>query len=175
MLHGPVEVGIHPNPFGFIAGLDRRYSENKHVGWVYIMRNPAFREPLLKIGKSRRPPMKRAAELGAATAVPEGFQLVYFIHASNHHHAEKMVHRALTEYRKSSSKEFFDVPLRTAIKALDHAAVSYPILMRKRPPQALPQFFEVSRVTCPDCNTCQTVRQLAVAVTAKCSTCGRRL
>ena len=175
MFDGAIEVGVHPNPFGFITGLDRRYSEHKHLGWVYVMRNPAFREPLLKIGKTRRPPPQRAAELGAATAVPEGFQLIYFIHASNHHNAEKMVHRMLTEYRKSSSKEFFNVSLRVAFEALDCAAASYPVLMRKRPPQALPQYFEALDVTCPDCNTCQTVRQLAVAVTAKCSTCGRIL
>ena len=32
-----------PNPFLFISSLDRRRRENKHVGWIYIMRNPAFR------------------------------------------------------------------------------------------------------------------------------------
>ena len=175
MVHRGITVGIHPNPFGFIQTLDRRYRENKHVGWVYIMRNPAFREPLLKIGKSRRPPMLRAAELGAATAVPEGFELIYFIHASNHHQAEKMVHRALAGYRRSSSKEFFDVPLRVACGVLDQAAASYPILMRKRPPVALPQFFGFMEVNCVDCGTRLRVRQLATEVSVICSTCGRRL
>ena len=170
-----IPIGQHANPFGFIAGLDRRYRENKHVGWVYIMRNPAFRDPAFKIGKSRRPPMARAAELGAATAVPEGFELLYFVHASNHHAAEKMVHAELACYRKSASKEFFDVPLRVAVTALDRAAAAYPILMRKRPPLALPQCFTRVSVTCPDCATVQVVRELRVPVTVKCSTCGRHL
>ena len=172
MNEGYIQVGVHPNPFGFIATLDRRYRENKHVGWIYVMRNPAFREELLKIGKSRRPPMERAAELGSATAVPEGFQLIYFIHASDHHQAEKMVHRELTAYRKSASKEFFDVPLRTALEALDRAAAAYPILMRKRPLVALPQCFGATAVACPNCGVRQRVRQLAVAVVVKCAACG---
>ena len=175
MYNGPVEVGVHPNPFGFIAACDRRYRENKHIGWVYVMRNPAFREPILKIGKTKRPPMLRAAELGAATAVPEGFQLIYFVHVSNHHNAEKMVHHALAAHRKSTSKEFFDVPLGTACKALDKAAGYYPILMHKRPPVALPQYFEIFDVTCTDCGTRQKVRQLAVTASITCSTCGGRL
>lgn len=170
-----IPVGAHANPFGFIAGLDRRYRENKHVGWIYIMRNRAFREQLLKIGKSRRPPMQRAAELGAATAVPEGFELVYFVHVSNHHEAEKMVHSDLVQYRKSVGKEFFDSPLRAALISLDHAAAAYPILMRKRPPVALPQCFGTATVGCPDCGVKQQIRQLAVEVMVKCSTCGRKL
>lgn len=170
-----IQMGVHPNPFGFIATLDRRYRENKHVGWIYVMRNPAFREELLKIGKSRRPPMQRAAELGAATAVPEGFELIYFVHVSNHHEAERMVHHHLAQYRKSAAKEFFDVRLRIVLTALDRAAATYPILMRKRPPVALPQYFGVAQVTCPHCSTRQQVRQLAVEVIVKCSTCGHKL
>jgi len=172
---GPIAVGEHPNPIGFISTLDRRYAANKHVGWIYIVRNPAFREPLVKIGKSRRPPMERTAELGAATAVPERFQLVCFVHASDHHAAEKMVHRDLANYRKSASKEFFDVPLKTALAALDRAAAAYPILMRKRPPVALPQCFEPVILTCPRCGTRQQIRQLVITVIAKCAVCAESI
>ena len=168
-------VGVHPDPVGFIARLDRRYRENKRVGWIYIMRNPAFREQLLKIGKTSRPPMQRAAELGAATAVPEDFELIYFVHVHDHHEAEKMVHRNLAQYRKSGAKECFDVPLRVAIGSLDQAAFEYPILMGKRPPLALPQYFGALTLTCPDCGSRQHIRQLAVEVMVKCSTCGRKL
>ena len=107
-----IPVGSHPNPLGFISTLDRRRAEHRHLGWIYIMRNAAFREPLVKIGKSRRVPYQRAAELGAATAVPEGFQLLYFIHVSDRHRAETFVHEELAQYRKRASKEFFTVPLR---------------------------------------------------------------
>ncbi len=175
MYHQRVEVGIHPNPIGFILALDKRRRENRHVGWIYIMRNRAFRDPLLKIGKTRRPPTQRAAELGAATAVPEGFELIYFVHISDRHEAEAMVHRELAQFRKSSSKEFFTAPLARALAALDRAAAYYPILMRKRPPQALPQLFQTLEVTCRECGTNQRVRQLAVAAVVKCSKCGLAL
>jgi hypothetical protein len=59
-----------PTPFDVIKSLDKRRREYKYVGWIYVLRNRAFKEPLLKIGQSQRPPMMRAHELGTATAVP---------------------------------------------------------------------------------------------------------
>jgi hypothetical protein len=56
--------------YSYVDSLDRRYKANKRVGWVYIMRNPAFKENLLKIGRSSRPPLERAKELGASTSAP---------------------------------------------------------------------------------------------------------
>ena len=76
--------------------------------------------------------MERAAELGATTAVPGAFQLIYFVHASDHHEAEKMVHGDLTPYRKSASKEFFELPLRIALEALDRAGSKSRQRPRKR-------------------------------------------
>jgi len=52
-----------PTSFDIINSLDKRLREYRHVGWVYIMRTPAFRRHLLKIGQSSRPPMLRAIEL----------------------------------------------------------------------------------------------------------------
>ena len=51
-----------PNPFILISGLDRRRREYRRVGWVYIMRNPAFRDGLLKIGMTTRLPGERATD-----------------------------------------------------------------------------------------------------------------
>ncbi len=51
VLGRPLRTGM----FDLIASLDKRRTEYKYVGWVYILRNRAFRDPLLKIGQSRRP------------------------------------------------------------------------------------------------------------------------
>jgi hypothetical protein len=93
-----------PSPYDVIRSLDKRRREHRNVGWVYVLRNPSFREPLLKIGKSSRAPTLRALELGQATAVPEGFQVVYFVHVSDRHAAESWVHQKLAHHRKSNSK-----------------------------------------------------------------------
>ena len=97
--------------------LDKRRREYRRIGWVYMLKNSAFKKPLLKIGRTARSPMERAHELGTATGVPEGFELVYFVHVSNRNDAERDVHHALDRYRQSHKKEFFEVSLRTAIQS----------------------------------------------------------
>ena len=71
-----------PSPFDVIRSLDKRRREYRRIGWVYMLKNNAFKKPLLKIGRTARPPMERAHELGTATGVPEGFELVYFVHVA---------------------------------------------------------------------------------------------
>ncbi len=140
------------------------------------MRSPAFREPLLKIGKSRRPPPLRAEELGTATAVPEGFQVVYFVHVSNHHEAEAHVHTWLAPYRKTQGKEFFSAPLAHAMEALDRVAEQYPVVVgRGKHAYVLPQMFAAVTVTCPKCGLENRVRRLAVSVLVRCRSCATPL
>jgi len=157
----------------FIDSLDRRYRANRRVGWVYVMRNSAFRDNLLKIGRSTRAPLERATELGASTSVPTDFELIYFVHASDCHEAERAVHRQLAEFRKTPDKEFFCVPLARAIEALDQAADQYPIPYRSRGQwYHLPQFFEPLVLKCLDCGTQNRVKPLLVETKAKCRSCG---
>jgi len=167
-------VDLHP--FDAIRFLDKRRREHRNVGWVYIMRNPAFREPLLKIGKSGRPPTLRAEELGTATAVPEGFQIVYFVHVSNHHEAEARVHQTLAPFRKTMGKEFFSAPLSEAIRALEQVAELYPVLIGSgKHAQPLPQLFGSETVKCGSCGLENRVRALPVKVVAKCRGCRQPL
>lgn len=165
-----------PTPFDVIHFLDKRRREYRHVGWVYIMRSPAFREPLLKIGKSSRPPPLRAEELGTATAVPEGFQVVHFVHVSNHHEAEARVHAWLAPHRKAQGKEFFSAPLGQAIEALERVAELYPIIIgRGRNAYVLPQFFPATTAKCTNCGMENRVRRLAVSVVVRCRHCSTPL
>ncbi len=159
-----------------ISALDRRYKINKRVGWVYIMRNPAFMESLLKIGRTARAPLQRAAELGASTSVPTDFELIYCVHVCDTHQAERWVHDELTQYRKTSKKEFFDVSLARAIEVLDAVAVRLPIRLAGRGvAPVLPQFFESVVVRCPDCDTPNTAKPLIIVTRLFCRNCRRAL
>ena len=116
--------------------------------------------------------MQRAHELGTATAVPEGFELVYFVHVSDRNDAERAVHDTLVRYRPSHKKEFFEVPLTKAIEALDRAAETYPIIVgRGRSARVLEQYFQSANVRCPSCGKTNRVRQLGIPVYVKCRAC----
>ena len=152
-----------PSPFDVIRSLDKRRREYRRIGWVYMLKNSAFKKPLLKIGRTARSPMERAHELGTATGVPEGFELVYFVHVSNRNDAERDVHHALDRYRQSHKKEFFEVSLRTAIQALDRVADTYPIVVgRGSRSWVLPQYFQPLLVLCPSCGKTNRVKPLRI-------------
>ena len=166
--------------YNFIDSLDRRYKVNKRVGWVYIMRNPAFRGNPLKIGRTSRAPMERAVELGGSTSVPADFELVYFVHVSDQQQAEKFAHEILASYRKTQKKEFFDVPLVKAIEALDQAAAHFPIptgLVDADHRLSIPlaQFHQPTVAKCPDCGTNNQVKLLMIKTKVSCRLCARTL
>lgn len=151
-----------------IDGLDRRYRMTRKAGWVYVMRNPAFRDSPLKIGRTKRPPLKRAAELSSSTSVPADFELLYFVHVSDCLAAERWIHDQLATHRRTSRKEFFDAPLGEVVELLDAAAASLPL-------PGIPQFFEPTVTTCSECGTSNAVKRLMVRVRATCRSCGCEL
>lgn len=162
--------------YGRIKALDRRYKVNKRVGWIYIMRNPAFKEDLVKIGRTSQSPLERAAELGRSTSVPTDFEVIYFVHVRDCHQAERWIHAELADYRKTGRKEFFDLSLARAIEVLDAAAAGLPILLGGRGvAPVLPQFFESVVVRCPDCDTPNTAKLLMIVTRLFCRNCGRSL
>ncbi len=88
-------------------------------GFVYILINPSM-ENLVKIGKTERTPEDRAKELSSSTGVPNPFIVVYKGYFESCSHAEVFVHTYLEEqgYRVSANREFFEIPVSTAIDAL---------------------------------------------------------
>ena len=153
----------------FIDRLDKRYAMNRGVGWIYAMRNSAFRKPLLKIGMTSRPPFERAHELGRATGVPGDFDLVYFVHVFARRRAEQLVHQRLESYRTGSHKEFFDVPVSRVVDAFDEAAGRYPVNLDQARPkkrggwgsEVLPQVFHHIVNPCPHCGQKNKIRGLS--------------
>jgi hypothetical protein len=155
-----------------IASLDRRRREYRDVGWLYVLHNPGYRQPVLKIGKSSRPPTVRADELTRSTGVPQPFRLLYYVHVADMHSAERAVHIALQAHRTSPTKEFFHVPLGTAAAALDDVASAFPIvLLSGRQRVLLPQDLSLRIIACAACGRSHRVRQFVVPLAARCSTC----
>jgi len=138
-----------------------------------MMRNPALKDPVVKIGLSKRYPTLRAAELTKSTGVFGSFELLYFIHVNDCYAAEAEVHRSLADYRVTQGKEFFQVPLGRAFATLDQVADRYPLFLPSRGVlRALAQPFLMIRGECASCRGGVTIRELLVAVKPRCRGCG---
>ena len=91
-------------------------------GYVYILFNPAFQTNQYKIGKTTKRPEVRAREISAATGVPRDFQVLYEDKVVDCERAERLIHQRLHECRSSTSREFFELPLKDAIDAVRQVA-----------------------------------------------------
>lgn len=92
--------------------------DNKHLGYVYILTNPSFKEDWVKIGKSSRPVDVRSKELDN-TAVPLPFEIFATLKTSKYHEAEKLIHRYIerfTKLRIRDNREFFNVKPEEALE-----------------------------------------------------------
>lgn len=152
--------------------LDKRRREYKRVGWVYAARNPSFAESVFKIGQTTVGPSKRVAQLSASTSVYGEFQLVYFVHVSDHLRAEQFVHHKLRDSRLKSGKEFFGASIMTVVKVLDEAGEIWGIPVDPAPGAGpLPPALTKSVVQCPECSSKSRVPQLLIDVSVRCPRC----
>jgi T5orf172 domain len=87
-------------------------------GVVYILRSDALKDTIVKIGMTTRSSEKRAWELAGASGVPTQFEVLYEEHVANCEQAEFLIHRALARYRIRRDREFFDVPLKIAVRTV---------------------------------------------------------
>jgi tetratricopeptide (TPR) repeat protein len=90
-------------------------------GYIYIAINESYKG-LVKIGRSSRPPEARAKELSRPTGVPTRFHVAYQEFVADCHLAEKLVHKRLEQHRVNQRREFFNVPLKEAIKIVSEVA-----------------------------------------------------
>jgi len=156
-----------------IQSLDRRKALYRDLGWIYVLRNPAFRKGLLKIGKTSRFPTERARELGRRTGMPEGFQVLHYIHVSDHHAAEAYAHQLLADERYRPDREFFEVPLKKAVRVLDQVAETFPLVVKSgRTAHVIPQDYgETKNVRCRSCSAMNRVRPLHAPLRFRCASC----
>lgn len=86
------------------------------AGFVYIMINPVMRG-IVKIGLTSRTSTARAKEL-RATGVPDDFVVVYDELVTDCEFVERRLHQRFADYRYRSDREFFQIPIRDAIRGL---------------------------------------------------------
>lgn len=98
----------------------------KHIGYVYILTNPSFKEDWVKIGKSSRPVDVRSKELDN-TAVPLPFEIYATLKSEKYEQVERQLHRMidrLTDLRIRQNREFFNVPPAKALELLKDCAMT---------------------------------------------------
>ena len=81
---------------------------------------------LIKIGKTTKPPDERLSGL-QGTGVPTPFELEMSIEVSNSARGEKAAHHALKRYRSARNREFFRVPVATAMQEILSVVDDYKI------------------------------------------------
>ena len=86
------------------------------AGFVYIMINPAMRG-LVKIGLTKRTSKARAKDL-RTSSVPDDFIVVYDELVTDCELVERRVHQRFADYRYQPDREFFQIPVREAIRGL---------------------------------------------------------
>jgi hypothetical protein len=91
-------------------------------GYIYILLNRAFQNDHYKIGMTTKTPEERAREISNATGVPRAFKVLYEQRVTDCHKAERLLHQRLYQFRSTSNREFFQMPLKAAIKALEDVA-----------------------------------------------------
>lgn len=88
-------------------------------GYIYALINSSM-PGLVKIGKTRKDPAKRAKELSRPTGVATPFQIAYKAFFNDITKAEKFIHTKLESkgYRVSNNREFFNAELTTIINII---------------------------------------------------------
>ena len=97
-----------------------------NIGFVYILLNPAFSN-LIKIGETKRDSVTRAIELSRQTGVPEDYIVLYDELVSDCREVEKILHNKFSSNRSKRNKEFFYIPPKEAIKALQETAKKFQV------------------------------------------------
>ena len=97
-------------------------------GYIYILFNPAYRANQYKIGMTTKTPERRATEISASTGVPHPFEVLYERRVVDCQKAERLVHQRLAAWRGSTDREFFVLPLKDAVGALNDIAAEVGLL-----------------------------------------------
>jgi hypothetical protein len=80
------------------------------------MRNASHSIDIFKVGMTTRSSIDRAKELSSATGVPDKFLIVDEWKVNDCVLAEKIIHKALDQYRVNSNREFFKIKYAALVK-----------------------------------------------------------
>lgn len=95
-------------------------------GYVYILFNPLM-DGIVKIGSTTQSSEKRAIQISKGTGVPVAYQVVYEEHVSDCRAVEQRLHQIFVAYRINPNREFFRIPLKEAIRALQQVASEFKV------------------------------------------------
>lgn len=131
------------------------------LGAIYVVTNPRM-PSLVKIGCTARPIQDRVAELSNATGVPEPFVLEAWFFSGDPQGDESRIHRELASFRLEG-REFFEVPIETAVQIASEVCGRLPSFRKLRPPEAPEIQAMISKKRRrPLCGKCRrSLRQLA--------------
>ncbi len=87
-------------------------------GRVYILRNPLYQDALVKIGYTKDRAETRAKNLSSPSGVPYQFEVLYEEEVADCTLAEQLIHRELDLYRVQARREFFQLPLKLAVRTV---------------------------------------------------------
>lgn len=79
-------------------------------GFVYVLDNISM-PGIYKVGYTERSPSRRAYELSVSTATPRPFRLICYAEYEEARAREQEIHAALSKYRVSPNREFFQCDL----------------------------------------------------------------
>jgi len=92
--------------------MSQENTENK--GFVYILINPAF-TGFVKVGRTIKEPEIRARELSSGSGVPAPYAVAWDAFVKDFDQVEKLIHQQLAHTRSRHDREFFAIPLKSAI------------------------------------------------------------
>jgi len=87
------------------------------AGFLYALKNESM-PGLLKIGFTTRSIEERVAELGASTATPTPFEIVFYFACNDPQSDEVLAHEVLAKYRINQDREFFKINDGEALRIL---------------------------------------------------------
>ena len=98
--------------------------EGDFDSWVYVLSNPTL-PAMLKIGYTKNQPEERARQISNATGVALPYKVEWAFHCYNGEQLEGEVHKYLESYRVNNHREFFQISLDEAKKAVETLGQRY--------------------------------------------------
>lgn len=87
-------------------------------GKIYVLRNPMHQDALVKIGRTKSSSEERSRQVSSSTGVPFPFEVLFEEDVADCELAEKLIHQKLSDYRINKRREFFQLPLKVAVKTV---------------------------------------------------------
>jgi hypothetical protein len=114
------------------------------AGYIYILSNPSM-PGLLKIGKTTRSALLRAAELSGGSGVPTPFVVEFELLVSDCDTVENEIHARVANMRIGLDREFFRIGLSEARSVVGEVTAQYLLQTESNPADETARWWEFAR------------------------------